>query len=304
MKEVIVGDIHGDFKVWRAILQHSGCIDEQGMWIGVGIRLIQLGDIFDLGGRGVPYTDEDSEWSILWDIIQYTKIAPEYQSEVHFILGNHEWMNMNGDFYFVSPKAMKQSFYHYKKWIKRFPQFKTSIYTEHDARLAIVGKGKPIAILLANFGTAMLKIQNRLYVHGGILPEHAKLCTDIDHINQLLHDDIKDHVPYASMREFDKRIFKTYFKQANAIWYTRLLASEQLPLEDVQWTLKQFGVDKVFVGHTPQFQQGIRSIYQEQVYLCDSGMYEAYGRKAGSEVQYGIFDEETQTFTKVAIENV
>src|SRR5437867_6471690 len=48
---VAVGDIHGDFDAFVAILQQSGIIDAEQRWSGGRATLVQTGDIVDRGSK-------------------------------------------------------------------------------------------------------------------------------------------------------------------------------------------------------------------------------------------------------------
>ena len=46
---VAVGDIHGDFNAFVAILEQAGLIDKERRWIGGTAMLVQTGDFVDRG---------------------------------------------------------------------------------------------------------------------------------------------------------------------------------------------------------------------------------------------------------------
>ena len=51
---VAIGDIHGDFDALLVALYKAEVIDLNGHWIGGDTKVIQVGDLLDKGGRGVP----------------------------------------------------------------------------------------------------------------------------------------------------------------------------------------------------------------------------------------------------------
>jgi hypothetical protein len=299
---VIVGDLHGDWKVWRRILEHSGCIDKNGKWIGKGIRLIQLGDIMDRGGRMVPYIDADEEWKILSDICQYRYDALKYNSEVHFILGNHEWMNVQGLFSYVSPKGMNGSMKYYKQWIESDIGMKGGmVRNNEEARKRLFEPGSPIAKIFAYIGKPMYKVEDRMYVHGGLTMNHIKLTTDMKEIEEV-YEKMMLGIPIKTERE--RKIYETYFDSMDAIWYTRYMGMEMGKQEEIEKILKGFGVSKIFLGHTPQMMfGGIRGIYKNRVFLCDSGRYEAYGLRNNKKpkIEYAVFYPDKNVFQSVQI---
>jgi len=83
---VAIGDIHGGYEAYVAILQEAGVLDEGLKWKGDdGACLVQLGDIVDRGARSRDILD------LLMALQQQ---APR---QVRVVLGNHEAMNMVGD---------------------------------------------------------------------------------------------------------------------------------------------------------------------------------------------------------------
>ena len=48
---IAIGDIHGDFDDFVAILQHTGLIDKQHHWTGGKTTLVQVGDLLDRGPK-------------------------------------------------------------------------------------------------------------------------------------------------------------------------------------------------------------------------------------------------------------
>ena len=47
---VAIGDVHGDYDNYIAVLQLAGIVDGRGRWIAGDTHLVQTGDIADRGG--------------------------------------------------------------------------------------------------------------------------------------------------------------------------------------------------------------------------------------------------------------
>jgi hypothetical protein len=93
---IAVGDIHGNFEGFVAILRKADLIDEKRNWIGRKATLVQTGDFTD---RGAGVRD-------VMDLMM--ALEPQAQAaggRVQILLGNHEVMNMVGDLRDVSPDA-------------------------------------------------------------------------------------------------------------------------------------------------------------------------------------------------------
>jgi calcineurin-like phosphoesterase family protein len=90
---VAVGDIHGAFDQFVAILRAAGIIDNRNRWSGRKAVLVQTGDILDRG--------PDSRKAL--DLLR--KLEGEAQragGRVYALLGNHELMRLVSDWRYVS----------------------------------------------------------------------------------------------------------------------------------------------------------------------------------------------------------
>lgn len=85
---VAVGDIHGDFDAFTAILREAGVIDANRQWTGGNTTLVQVGDMLDRGLK---------EREVLDLLMALEQQAPQAGGRVVVLLGNHEVMNLMGD---------------------------------------------------------------------------------------------------------------------------------------------------------------------------------------------------------------
>jgi len=88
-----MGDVHGDFKTFRALLRSVGLIDSQDLWCGGTRHLVQTGDLLDRGGESRQ---------VLELLMRLEGEAMAAGGQVVVLLGNHEVMNMTGDFAYTS----------------------------------------------------------------------------------------------------------------------------------------------------------------------------------------------------------
>ena len=93
---VAIGDVHGNFEGLRGILQATGLIDTKQEWTGGKTILVQTGDIYDRG---------DGERQALELLMRLEGQAKSAGGRVEALLGNHEVVNILGDFRDVSPEA-------------------------------------------------------------------------------------------------------------------------------------------------------------------------------------------------------
>ena len=91
---VAVGDLHGDYQAWLTIARAAGLIDAAGHWAGGRTTLVQLGDI-TRPRAGLA--------EIVRNLQQLQTEAPRAGGKVVVVLGNHEAMNLLGDFRYTTP---------------------------------------------------------------------------------------------------------------------------------------------------------------------------------------------------------
>ena len=97
---IVIGDIHGDWKITQKIFLKFKLINSNGKWIAEpkNTHVVQVGDIVDRGGRPDTYGDECSEIKIMDFLDDIHNQAKLYGGGVFCILGNHEIMNVVGKF--------------------------------------------------------------------------------------------------------------------------------------------------------------------------------------------------------------
>ena len=95
---VAIGDVHGAYEQFVAILQAAGVIDKDLNWTGGKTILVQTGDVLDRGPGSRQALD------LLMDL---TEKAARQGGEVRPLLGNHETMVMMGDLRYVSPEEYR-----------------------------------------------------------------------------------------------------------------------------------------------------------------------------------------------------
>lgn len=92
-KVVAIGDIHGAFDTFTAILQKVGLTDPGNRWIAKNTIFVQAGDVLDRGSQSRKAMDL---------LMQLEKQASAKGGQVIALLGNHEVMNLIGDLRYVS----------------------------------------------------------------------------------------------------------------------------------------------------------------------------------------------------------
>ena len=95
---VAVGDIHGAFPRFVAILQRMGLIDARRQWTGGSTVLVQTGDALDRDPQSRRCLDL---------LMELEEQAPKKGGRVVPILGNHEAMNVMGQLRSVSTEEYR-----------------------------------------------------------------------------------------------------------------------------------------------------------------------------------------------------
>jgi len=275
---VAVGDLHGDYDAYSAILSAAGLIDAKGKWSGGDAILVQLGDVPDRG----PDTKK-----IVEHLMQLEKQAKRKGGRVVALVGNHEAMNVIADLRYVTAeeyaafanaksKKLRATFY------KNNAAALATFYRKKDPALTDAGvktafeTDTPLGMLehraawapSGKFGAwvashdAVVKIGDSLFVHGGISSAYA--ARTIAEINEAVR---------AALKAGDGAILED---DAGPLW-RRALATETPEGEaDLAAALAAYGVRRIVIGHTPQL-QGVKALYGGRVIAADTGASKSYG---------------------------
>ncbi|UPK70628.1 thioredoxin-like domain-containing protein [Chitinophaga filiformis] len=152
-----LSDIEGNLEVLIRLLKNNNVIDNDLNWTFGKGHMVFVGDIFD---RGEQVTE------CLWLLYALEGKARDAGGYVHFILGNHEIMNLSGNMSYVKEK--------YKQNAARLGKSYKELYGK-DSELGQWLRTKNI----------IEKIGDKLFVHGGVSKEVNDLPLSIAQINEL-----------------------------------------------------------------------------------------------------------------------
>jgi hypothetical protein len=276
---VAVGDVHGDYDQFLVVLRAAGVIDDKLKWSGGRTHLVQTGDVLDRG--------PDSRKAI--ELLR----ALEGQSRraggrVHALIGNHEAMNVYGDLRYVSPAEyeafrnqnsieLRNAFFqqhvedakktspdliadalYRKKWDEQYPLG----FVEHRQHYNPKGTyGKWI-----RGHNVVVKINDSLFLHGGIGPKYAEMS--LDDINKRAREELDDleKIQNGMIPDPD-----------GPLWYRGLAqGDEQALAAHVDAVLKKHEARRIVIGHTPTA-GAIAPRFSGKVVLIDVGMSRVYG---------------------------
>ena len=185
---------------------------------------------------------------------------------VHFLIGNHEAMNIYGDLRYVSPgefaafsdsnseKVREELYKAHLEQIKSaappksVPSFDEAFrkkwesehplgYAEQRRELGPSGKyGKWI-----RSHNAVVKINDTLFLHGGIGPKYVDFS--VQQINERVREELED---------FTKLQGGIVMDGEGPLWYRGLAQGDERALElHVKAVLKNYQIERIVIGHTP-----------------------------------------------------
>ncbi|MFT4663593.1 MAG: hypothetical protein ACI8YQ_000095 [Polaribacter sp.] len=229
-----ISDIEGNFNAFSKTLMGNGVIDHSFNWSYGDGHLVLVGDFFD---RGLNVT------ACLWLIYQLENQAEEAGGMVHFVLGNHEEMNLSGDFRYVRNKYMEVA--------KKMKCDYADLFSD-QTELGQWLRSKNM----------MVKIGKTLYVHGGLSPQMASANINIDRINKICRAHIGKK---ADILQEKGGNVSMVFAKSGPFWYRGFF--NDLTSDVVRRILTQFGATRVVVGHT--IVDDISTLQDGMVYAID-----------------------------------
>jgi hypothetical protein len=229
-----LSDIEGNFEAFKLMLRGAKVIDEKFNWTFGNGHLVLLGDYFD---RGLNVTE------CLWLAYKLESEAKAAGGRVHFILGNHEVLNLEGNYQYVRKKYIENAKLlneDYKRWYDNNSELGRWLRTKH----------------------AMIKIGDYVFVHGGISPELAKSGMNISEINNIARQYLGKPLETISNPKA-----KAIFDYKTGVFWYRNAAKNLLTLAEVEEVLRFANAKKIVVAHT--LQQDVTALYNGSIICID-----------------------------------
>lgn len=295
---VAIGDVHGAYDRFLAILGKAGLVDARGRWTGGRAILIQTGDVLDRG--------PDSK-RVLDLLRRLEQDASRDGGRVIALIGNHEVMRMVGDWRYVSTgelaafrtgsstdlrdavleRSMEQAATRAKAEKRNFDeaafrnQFLKEIplgYIEMRQAFDLTGDyGK----WLRSHST-MAKVNGVVYMHGGASQEVAAL--GCEGINDGVRRDLAAPIPPP-----EQLLTMLSSSENGPLWYRGLAEEkEETFLPTFESILKSLGARAIVIGHTPVLPGRITTRFGGRVIQIDTGMLdgEFYPKGAASALEW------------------
>ncbi|CAA0834079.1 Uncharacterized protein SHERM_29335 [Striga hermonthica] len=285
---IAVGDLHGDLPKAKQALRLAALIGPDDRWSGGAATVVQVGDIFDRGG---------DEIKLLYFFEKLKREAARVGGTVITMNGNHEIMNVDGDFRFASPEGLKE-FENWAIWqrvgteMKRMcvgidgklivnnvfdgvpdeiPGFvrKLEYVNGARARFAALRPNGLISTRFLSRNQTVVVVGDSVFAHGGLLQKHVNY--GFDRVNEEVREWI------LGLRD---RVGNQLVRGRNSIVWLRSFSNELAKdcdcslLEHVLETIP--GVKRLIMGHTIQ-RDGINAICGNRAVRIDVGMSKGCG---------------------------
>nr|AEX62787.1 putative phosphoesterase [Moumouvirus Monve] len=262
---IAIGDIHGDLDLAIRCFKLVDLIDENFNWIAnpLDTIVVQVGDQIDscrpVAGYDChdkrQFDDRSDDINVMEFFDMMHEKASKYGGAVYSLLGNHELMNSQGKFNYVSYDNYHNFIYVDKNGNK---------YTGPKGRRDAFKPGGPISCKMACSRQSVLIIGSTMFAHAGVLPI---LSQRLDSLN--LDSDTKLKYLNAVVRKWllhklsdQDEEYKTLFINDTGMspFWNRIYGS--IPhgtdinsnecFDYVKKTLEVFKIGQIVVGHTPQ----------------------------------------------------
>lgn len=227
-----ISDIEGNLEGFAMILKNSGIVDDNYNWnFGTG-HLVLVGDMFD---RGNNVTE------CLWLLYKLDYQSKAVGGKVHFVLGNHDIMNLIHDFRYVNQKYIDNA--------SVMGESLESFYADNTE----FGRWLRTKNIIEEIG-------NFTFVHAGVSMEVADLS--------LTYEEINNHGRYRMDNNcitYDCNIVNGG-SDYGLYWY-RGIAYEEETQEEVDEILELIDTEKMIIGHTVM--NNISLLYNNSVIAID-----------------------------------
>lgn len=255
---IAIGDVHGDYRVLIQCLQLARVVNDKERWIGGDTVVVQLGDQIDSRCRAdfCEADDRGDELRIVYYLDRLHREAQVAGGGVYSILGNHEIMNINGDFSYASGVGVAS-------------------FDGEKSRQDRFRPGGDLATYLACHRNVVLRIGSFLFVHGGLVRATAKQYS-LEDINRIVREYM------LGTRGRSREVEDLIDGSGSPLWsrrYTRDGGDRNC--SELVETLDGLQLAGMVVGHTVQ-SKGINSSCNDRLWKTDVALSRSFGTAEGN----------------------
>lgn len=270
---IALGDIHGDLKLAKKLLQIAKVIDDNNNWIGKDTFVVQIGDQIDSHRPQKNNIEKKKDYADDINVLKFfTKLHKEATKDngaVISLLGNHELMNVMGDMRYVSHNNIScfSNNCCYDDGINnRINKFKV---------------GNEYSKFLGCTRMSAVIINDILFVHAGILPEFAKKN---DILNRDNLDEFNNCIKLWLLGEKDFEDVNQIVIDMKSLFWNRIYGNippkTNAPLcSHFYEAMKYYKISHMVIGHSPQsflHKSKINSTCKDKIWRIDAGSSYAF----------------------------
>lgn len=228
-KLILMSDIEGNFDGFSSFLIINRVIDKNFNWIYGNGHLLLNGDFVDRG---------ENVTQVLWLIYKLEQEAIKQNGKVHYILGNHEIMNFQGNASYANKKY------------KRVAQLLSKNDSLDVATQYLYSDKTELGKWLRS-KNVIEKIGNYIFVHAGLSPDILKYKVSISKINQIVRENWDKNL-YDE--EENNRVENFLTGKKGIYWYRGLAQDykyyDKVNENELNEVLKFYQADKIVFGHS------------------------------------------------------
>ncbi len=291
---VAVGDLHGAYEEFTAVLKGTNLIDEALHWKGGRTHLVQIGDIIDRG----------PEARRIYDLLNnLEREAEEAGGRVHMLIGNHEAMALMGISFDYEGFITVEQFTSFLPDLYRrrlVAEFRKKAGPDGDLNLFwkrlissdVRAQSLYMQSLREHYGrwiashNTVIKINDVVFVHGGLNDRYS--AWPLDRLNRTVSDELMSFVAGTPQPTH------VLYDGEGPLWYRDLaVKSEDVMNSELDTVLANLKASTLVVGHTPT--AGSRSLesltrFSRRLWIIDTGIWNPISGRIGALIiENGIF---------------
>ncbi|WP_057937482.1 metallophosphoesterase [Algoriphagus resistens] len=256
-KLLAISDIEGNLTGFYSLLVASKVIDPRGNWIFEKGALVLNGDFFDRGNQVTQ---------LLWFIYHLENQAAQKGGKVHFILGNHEIMNLTGNASYNDFKYIEAA----KRISSQSDWNKAILYMYSET--SELGKWLRSKNIVERIG-------RNLFVHGGLNKFHLQEKFSIEEMNTIARNHVAKELLSGTVTDKREELITSsinspyWDRRLNLDWKIRWIYrlkgidANKTSAKDLNQILKFYGAERIIIGHSVV--NDISTGYNNQVVKID-----------------------------------
>ncbi len=227
-KIIEISDIEGNFNGLYSFLTANKVMDKNYNWIFGNGHVVFLGDFVDRGSQSIQ---------VLWLIYKLEQEAVKQDGKVHYILGNHEILNIQGAGY--NDNVFKNG------------EQKSTTRVPFDESHKVLYSTKTELGKWLRTKNSIEKIGNYTFVHGGISPRILSFKPDFDKINNTIRENIEKDL-YNNPK--GNKLANFLIGREGPLWFRGLAMKykyyDKVSKSEFKQIQNYFNSPKIVIGHT------------------------------------------------------